>query len=137
MGSPANLVILRATGGEAEEAGGHAFGGESPHLAMSDGVVLTLGTLLAHHVQTQRRMSTCAAISMSFAPSSAGYSRASSSSTTGLRAALCRGCPRPLHQLHESLVVGVVHGTNPTPQLPNTTVVTSCHDDGCIVAQVA
>ena len=34
------------------------------------------------------------------------------------------------HELDEPVVVGGGTGAKPTPQLPMTTVVTPCHDDG-------
>ena len=110
------LVILRATGGEAEEAGGHAFGGESPHLRnVGRCGVLTLGTPLAHHVQTQRRMRHLRSnvhVLRAFERGEVFRQRV----PVPRQAFVQRRAGDVLnafHQLHETLVVGVVHGGEP------------------------
>ena len=114
-----------------------------PISAMSSGVAVSRSrAALAHHVQPQRAVRHLGGevdVVRLALDARRGTRRSSPTPTTGLRAARRRGCPRRPPSARSSRWWSAGRtARSPTPQLPITTVVTPCHDDGASgVSQVA
>ena len=130
-------VVEGAARGEAEGAGLDALPRRvRPSATMSSAVASSwFAPALAHHVQPQRaraapgRRRRCRAAARR---RRRGSRRTSSSSTPAPRGAPRPGCPRRLPSARSACRGRrSCTGAKPTPQLPITTVVTPCHDEGC------
>ena len=134
--APVEVSVVAGAGrGEAEGAGLDALAGEFGHQRdVVGGGVLVVRAALAHHVQPQRAVRHLGADVDVVRPLVDGVEELGERLPVPRQALVERGAGDVLdafHQLDELAVVAVGTGAKPTPQLPITTVVTPCHDEGC------
>ena len=134
--APARAVVERARRREAERAGRDAPRRRArPISAISSGVArLAVGAALAHHVQPQRAVRHLGGdvdVVRAARRARRGTRRSSASfhESPSCSAAPGMSSTPSISSISRSWSAGCT-GAKPTPQLPMTTVVTPCHDDG-------